>query len=52
MKQIKLQKNFLIHLKNAYQSNLQLMRGSEFVFDYALLIYYKCHKTNLDRDGS
>ena len=34
---------------NRYQSNLQeLMKGSEFVFDYVHLLYYKCHKINLD----
>ena len=27
-------------LKNRYQNNLQSMRGSEFVFDYAQLLYY------------
>ena len=24
------------------------MKGSEFVFDYVHLLYYKCHKINLD----
>ena len=28
------------------------MKGSEFVFDYVLLLYYKCHKINLNRGGS
>ena len=28
------------------------MRGSEFVFDYVQLLYYKCHKTSFNRDGS
>ena len=28
------------------------MRGSEFVFDYVKLLYYKCHKINLNRGGS
>ena len=27
------------------------MRGSEFVFGYIHLSYYKCHKTNLNRGG-
>ena len=27
------------------------MRGSEFVFDYVHLMYYKCHKINLKRVG-
>ena len=30
-------------LKNGYQNNLELMKGSEFVFDYVYLLYYKCH---------
>ena len=28
------------------------MRGSEFVFDYVQLLYYKCHKINLNCGGS
>ena len=28
------------------------MKGSEFVFDYAQLLYYKCHKINPNRGGS
>ena len=28
------------------------MKGSEFVFDYVQLLYYKCHKINLNRGGS
>ena len=39
-------------LKNRYQSNLQSMRGSEFVFDYVQLLYYKCHKINPICGGS
>ena len=31
-------------LKNRYQNNLETMKGSEFVFDYVQLLYYKCHK--------
>ena len=31
-------------LKNRYQNNLKSMKGSEFVFDYVQLLYYKCHK--------
>ena len=30
-------------LKIRYQNNLGLMKGSEFVFDYVHLLYYKCH---------
>ena len=39
-------------LKNRYQKNLESMRGVEFVFDYAQLLYYKCHKINLSCSGS
>ena len=28
------------------------MNGSECVFDYVHLLYYKCHKINPNRDGS
>ena len=33
-------------LKDRYQNNLESMKGSEFVFDYVHLLYYKCHKIN------
>ena len=39
-------------LKNRYQNNLASMIGSEFVLDYAHLLYYKCHKINLNNGGS
>ena len=39
-------------LKNRYQKNLELMRGSEFVFDYVYLFCYKCCKINPNRVGS
>ena len=39
-------------LKNRYQNNLESMKGREFVFDYANLLYYKCHKINPSRDES
>ena len=39
-------------LKNRYQNNLESMKGSQFVFDYVHLLYYKCHKINLNRGGS
>ena len=39
-------------LKNSYQNNLLSMRCSEFVFDYVQLLYYKCHKINLNRGES
>ena len=28
------------------------MKGSEFVFDYVRLVYYKCHKVNPNHGGS
>ena len=28
------------------------MKGSELVFDYVLLLYYKCHKLNPNLGGS
>ena len=28
------------------------MRSSEFVFNYVDLLYYKCHRINLNCDGS
>ena len=39
-------------LKNRYQNNLESMKGSEFVFDYVQLLYYKCHKINPSCSGS
>ena len=36
-------------LKNRYQNNLESMKGTNFVFDYVNLLYYKCHKLNLNR---
>ena len=38
-------------LKNRYQNNLESMKGSVFDFDYVHLLYYKCHKINLNRGG-
>ena len=39
--------------QNRYQSNLEeLIKGSEFVFDYVHLLYYNCHKINPNRGGS
>ena len=32
--------------------NLESMEGSEFVFNYVHLLYYKCHKINLNCGGS
>ena len=39
-------------LKNRYQNNLELKKGSEFVFNYVQLLYYKCRKINPNRGGS
>ena len=40
-------------LLNRYQIGLETpTRGNNFIFDYVYLLYYKCHKLNLDRDGS
>ena len=39
-------------LKNRYESNLESIKDSEFVFDYVHLLYYKCHKINPNAGGS
>ena len=39
-------------LTNRYQNNLKSMTGSEFVFIYVHLLYYKYHKLNPNRGGS
>ena len=45
-------KDLFDSLKNRYQNNLESIKGSELVFDYIQLFYYKCHKINLNRGGS
>ena len=45
-------KNIFKSIKNRYQNYLESMKGSEFVYDYVHLLYYKCHKVNLNRGGS
>ena len=45
-------KYIFISLKNGYQSNLQLVKGSEVVFDNLHLLYNKSHKINPNRSGS
>ena len=45
-------KNIFDSRKNRYQNNLQSMRGSVFVFNYVQLLYYKCHKINLNCGAS
>ena len=39
-------------VKNKYQNDLESMKGSEFVFYYVHLLYYKCHKINPNHGGS
>ena len=40
-------------LLNRYQNNLEeSIRGSEFVFSYIHLLYYKCHKISPNCGGS
>ena len=39
-------------LKNRCHNNLESMKGSEFLFDYFQLLYYKWHKINQNRGGS
>ena len=38
--------------KSRYQNNLELMKGSEFIFDFVQLLYYKCHKISPSCHGS
>ena len=45
-------KDLFDSLKNTYQNNFESMKGSEFVFDYVQLLYYKRHKINLNCGGS
>ena len=35
-------------LFNSLKNKLEWMKGSEFVFDYVQLLYYKFHKLNLN----
>ena len=54
-KVIKVIEELFKSLKNRYQNNLKSMKsseGSEFVFDYVHLLYYKCHKINPNCDRS
>ena len=39
-------------LKNRYRNDLESVKCSEFAFDYVQLLYYKCHKINLNCAGS
>ena len=38
-------------LKNRCQNNLESIKGSEFVFDYIHVLYYKCSRINLNHAG-
>ena len=38
--------------ENRYQNNLELMKFSEYIFDYVHLLCYKCHKINPNGGGS
>ena len=44
-------KKFFDLLKKRYQNNLKSIKGSEFVFDYVHLLYYKRRKINVNRGG-
>ena len=37
-------KELYVWLKNRYENDIESMKGSEFVFDYVHLFYYKCHE--------
>ena len=53
IKQMKLLKNFLIHLLKKNQIGLgKSMRVSDFIFDCVHFMYYKCHKINPNSGGS
>ena len=39
-------------LKIRCQNNLASMKGSEFFLNYFHLLYYRCHKINLNHCGS
>ena len=48
----KVKKELLIHLNIYFKKKLELVKGSEFSFDYVQLLYYKCRKINPDCGGS
>ena len=39
-------------LKNRYQNDLGSLKGSQSLFDYVQLLYYKCHKIKSNWGGS
>ena len=53
MKKNKLLRKKLNHSKIIIKKDLETkMKGSEFVFDYVFLLYYKFHKINPKSGGS
>ena len=42
----------MINLKNIYQSNLESIKGSEFIIDHVHLLYYECNNINPNHRGS
>ena len=45
-------KELLDSLKKRHQNNLESMNGSELVFDYVHLLYYRSHIINPNHGGS
>ena len=45
-------KELFASLKNRYQNNLEFVKGSEFIFHYVYLLFYKRHKINPNRGES
>ena len=45
-------KERFVSFKNRYQINFKSMKSSEFIFHYVHILYYKCHKINLNHGGS
>ena len=39
-------------IENKHHNNLESVKGSEFVFHYVQLLYYKSHKINPNCGGS
>ena len=48
----KVLKELFDSLKKRCQNNLESMKGRGFVFNCVNLLYYKCHKINLNRRES
>ena len=48
----KVKKELSDSLKQRYQNKLELMKSSEFFFDYLHLLYYNFQKINLNCGGS